>query len=201
MAATKRVTIHMSPDLALRISSTARSYREAEKTWRRLSLESATTSAQKKSIRIEAELRRPTEWPTEDHLAEACLRGRMAQPDLARDWEPLTEEERVALTLPGMWPGSERPGEDFSAAFACTLDYDLVWQARTAAWRISEPWIKVILAEGLGNLRGLSPEQRERRQALGAHVITFGAIVRQGIKKHWPTKGVTLFSEETAKGS
>ncbi|MFC7845349.1 hypothetical protein [Streptomyces sp. NPDC057382] len=199
MAATQRVTVHMSEDLATRISSTARSYRLAEKTWRRLSLLNARDSRERKKIRVEAELRRRTEWPTEDHLVEACVRGRMAQPDLARDWRPLTEEEKAELSLPGMWPGSERPGEDFGTPFACTLDYDLVWRARTAAWRISEPWIEEILRQGLGNLRGLSEEQRDRRAALGAHVLTFGAIVRQGIADHWPTKGV--LQSESRKGS
>jgi len=119
----------------------------------------------------------------------------MAQPDLDRDWPALTEEERAELSLPGMWPGSERPDEDFSEACAYTLDYDLIWRARTAAWRISEPWINEILAQGLGNLRALTEDQRAQRAALGVNVITFGAIVRQGIKRHWPTKGHTLFSK------
>jgi|SRR5690606_30644289 len=195
MAATLRVTIHMSEDLATRITSTARSYRLAEKTWRQLSLASARDPRERKRIRVEAKLRRKSEWPTEDHLVEACLRGRMAQPDLARDWPPLTPEERAELELPGMWPGSERPDEDFGTPLTVTLDYDLVWQARTAAWRISKPWIEEILSRGLGNLRGLTEERRDERAALGAHVLTFGAIVRQGIQEHWPTKSRKAFDQ------
>ncbi|WP_141753961.1 hypothetical protein [Streptomyces subrutilus] len=195
MAATQRVIIHMSESLAVRVSSTARSYRDAEKLWRRISLDRAAGPKERKAVRVQAALRRRTEWPTEDHLVEACLLGRMAEPDLDRDWVPLTEEERAELSLPGMWPGSERPDEDFSTPCAYTLNHDLIWRARTAAWRISEPWINQILAQGLGNLRTLSEERREQRAALGANVLTFGAIVREGISSHWPTKATQLSPE------
>ena len=186
--ATQRFVVHMSRALAGLVISQANSSRSLEAANRRELLDRATNARERKNIRIDIALRRPAEWPTEDHLMGAALRARLAAPDLSREWEPLTDKERVALSLPGMWPGSERPGEDLSSPCAFTVDYDLLWQARLAAWRISEPWINRILAEGLGYLPWLTEAQRARRAELGTNVLTSGAIARQALQHYLPGK-------------
>uniref|UniRef100_UPI003F490DF1 hypothetical protein n=1 Tax=unclassified Streptomyces TaxID=2593676 RepID=UPI003F490DF1 len=131
-------------------------------------------------VRLEMMALRPDNWPGESLLLESAMRRRLALPDLAGPWVPLTERELAIQRLPGRRIGT--PTQKFDRKLAFDLDPHLVLQALTAAYRVSEPVVTALIRENLvGPRPRRSREALARKRALQADIYTLGRIVREAI--------------------
>ncbi|MFB8025965.1 MULTISPECIES: hypothetical protein [unclassified Streptomyces] len=135
--------------------------------------------------RIEARRRRAELWPTIDQYVERAVRQRLAEPDLAGPWTPLTDDEWELATLPNRGFGKNYPGILASRAF--TLPIPLVRELRTAAVRVSEEPLAQMEELGLlYNSLLYDDDERERREELVKLVFSAPRIVRQALERYGP---------------
>lgn len=128
---------------------------------------------------------RPEHWPALEDIVASSLRRRLADEDLAREWDPLTRDELDRLMLCGRWPGPNngirlaQRNYDFPA--------DLVLQLRTAAWRMSERALAELHERRLvGSGKKLTEEQRRVRDELALQLYPPARIVRQALTNYPP---------------
>ncbi|MFH8350233.1 hypothetical protein [Streptomyces sp. NPDC018045] len=138
-----------------------------------------------REARAEAAAQRAEWWPSVTDLVAAAVRRRLAEPDLAGPWAPLSRAERAQLALAGAWPGPH-PGGLVERKYQ--FPSDLAMSLRTAAWRVSEHALAELRARGLvgtGDL-GLSGAQVRTRHELIEKLHPPGRIVRQALTRHGP---------------
>ncbi|WP_346241276.1 hypothetical protein [Streptomyces malaysiensis] len=138
-----------------------------------------------KEARIRIINMRPETWPPLEDIVASSLRRRLADEDLAREWDPLTPDELDRLKLSGRWPGPNngirlvQRNYDFPAALARQL--------RTAAWRMSERALAELHERGLvGSGKKLTEEQRRVRDELALQLYPPARIVRQALTDYPP---------------
>ncbi|MDX2845748.1 hypothetical protein PV377_43725 [Streptomyces ipomoeae] len=131
-------------------------------------------------IRVSALDQRPVLWPRMGLLTETAMRARLALPDLAGPWPPFTAEEAQAQRLSGRRPGS--PNEHFGAKLMLDIAADVVDSARLAAYRVSEPAVRLLQQENLiGPRPARSKQARARKLELQGQIYTVGRIARESI--------------------
>jgi len=134
----------------------------------------------KRDARIEVMGMRAEYWPHLEDVVASALGQRLAEPDMAGPWQPLTETEGAAMRLSGRWPGPDI-GALVQRNYA--LPSDLAEQLRTVSWRMSaEPLDELRRREAFG--RGTDP--RTEAQLIAA-LHSPGRIVRQALGRYGPT--------------
>ncbi|WP_073229336.1 hypothetical protein [Streptomyces sp. NBRC 110465] len=177
------VWLHTSQGDALR--EIARNNARAEAAWiadQRERLNLGPDDPTPEAVRREALALRPGTWPGASHLVEASMRVRLAAPDLAGPWQPLTPDERETQRLAGRRIGT--PNQHFADKIAVDIAPDIIDAARLAAYRVSEPVIAQLRAENLiGPGASRSRAARARRDELQAQIYTLGRIAREAINR------------------
>ncbi|MBU3865556.1 hypothetical protein KN815_16160, partial [Streptomyces sp. 4503] len=101
----------------------------------------------RREARIIVARMRPEEWPSLETVVAQAVEQRLAEPDLAGPWRPLTEVEEEELALSGRWPGPNL-GVSLSQR-NYKLPSELVKRLRTTAWRVSEEPLRELRERGL----------------------------------------------------
>ncbi|MFD8706850.1 hypothetical protein ACFV1W_30320 [Kitasatospora sp. NPDC059648] len=135
-----------------------------------------------RQMRLEIARVRGDYWPTLDALVAGCLRRRLAEDDLAGPWEPLTEEEKLGMSLSGRWPGPNLGVGLTPRSFI--LPSDLFEQLRTASWRVSEKPLAELGDRRLTHRGHLSEQQRAERERLAGLVHSPSRIVRDALDRY-----------------
>lgn len=126
---------------------------------------------------------RPGTWPSIQVRVAVSVRRRLAEPDLAGPWEPLTEAERERMALAGRWPGPQ-PGGGL-AQRNYDMPSELVTALRTASFRVSAGPLDELERLGLvGSGLVLTAPERARRDELAQLIHSPGRIVRQALDRH-----------------
>ncbi|MFD5565568.1 MULTISPECIES: hypothetical protein [Kitasatospora] len=173
--AVKRITLLIPGSTAKALEAHITKAREAEKAWIAAEIENGRD---RKSARREAIELRPSRWPTQDVLVVRAVERRLDREDLAGPWEPLTPKEAGGMRLAGRWPGPDEGNLVAERQFG--LPEALVERLRTASWRVSADWLKLLEEEDLIG-RPLDGHERERRDELAAHLMSPPRIVRQAL--------------------
>ncbi|MFG3229890.1 hypothetical protein ACGF07_34595 [Kitasatospora sp. NPDC048194] len=134
-----------------------------------------------RAIRLELARVAPDWWPSLDVLVSGCVRRRLAEPDLAGPWAPLTEEEAVGLRLSGRWPG---PAVRTPVRRSYLLPSDLIRDLRTASWRVSAPALETFERQGLTYDGHWSASQLAERRRLAEQIHSPSRIVRQALERY-----------------
>jgi hypothetical protein len=171
----QRITVWVTGSIKSRLEAASAKTRVEERAWID---EQVSRGMDLRKARMEALRLRPHLWPGPDALAAAAIRRRLEQEDLAGPWEPLTEDEERRLQLSGRWPGPDVGGLVVERQFG--LPSALLLELRTAAWRVSEPWLQLLEDEGLVNVQ-LNAAERERRDELAAQLMPVPRIVREAL--------------------
>ncbi len=138
-----------------------------------------------REARLELARVRSDWWPTVDALVAGCLRRRLAEPDLAGPWEPLTEEEELGMTLSGRWPG---PAPHTPVRCSYLIPSSLITELRTAAWRVSSAPLAALDSQGLVYDGHWSDSQLAERERLADLIHSPSRIVRQGLERYARTE-------------
>ncbi|MGK4586111.1 hypothetical protein [Kitasatospora sp. HPMI-4] len=176
----KRITVWVTKPIKKGLENHISKARAAEKTWIEKEVEQGRD---RREARMEAARLRPERWPTQDVLVTDAVRRRLEREDLAGpagggEWEPLTKAEQARLRLAGRWPGPDTTGLVAECQFG--LPVDLVERLRTASWRVSQDWLRLLEEEDLIG-RPLDGYERERRDELAANLMSPPHIVRQAL--------------------
>ncbi|MFF1793656.1 hypothetical protein ACFVXQ_05380 [Kitasatospora sp. NPDC058263] len=125
-----------------------------------------------REARLQLALIRPDTWPPLDAVVAGAVRQRLAEPDLAGPWAPLTPEEEGETKLGGRWPG---PAPDMPLVERnYLLPSDLVTALRTASWRVSARPL-ALYSPSLG---------RAERERLADLIHSPGRIIRQALDRY-----------------
>lgn len=125
-----------------------------------------------RAARVQLALVRPDTWPPLDAVVASAVRRRLAEPDLAGPWEPLTTEEEGEMKLSGRWPGPAPEVRLVERNYL--LPSELVKELRTASWRVS--------AAALSQY-GPNLGTAERRR-LAELIHSPGRIIRQALDRY-----------------
>ncbi|MFJ9523256.1 hypothetical protein ACIRPK_34075 [Kitasatospora sp. NPDC101801] len=139
-----------------------------------------------REARLELARVRADWWPPLDVLVAGCLRQRLAEPDLAGPWEPLTEEETLGMTLSGRWPG---PAPRTPVRRSYELPSSLVTELRTASWRMSEPSLLRMDRQGLLYGGHWSDSEAAERERLAQLIYSPARIVREALERYARAEG------------
>lgn len=164
--AVKRITVWVTKPIKIGLENHITKARAAEQAW---IAEEVKKGRDRREVRAEAMGLRPKRWPVQDVLVTNAVRRRLEREDLAGPWEPLTRAEAGRLRLAGRWPGPDMTGLVAERQFG--LPAELVTQLRTASWRVSEEWLRLLEEEDLVG-RPLEDWERERRDELAAHLLS-----------------------------
>ncbi|MFC9233620.1 hypothetical protein ACFTZI_32475 [Streptomyces decoyicus] len=125
-------------------------------------------------------------WPALEELVADAVRLRLAEPDLAGPWRPLSRTEAAELSLSGRWPGASKGISLVERNYS--LPSDLVESLRTASWRVSVKTLRELHRKGLvGSGVKLTEEQKRQRDELAERLHSPGRIVRQALARFGPT--------------
>jgi hypothetical protein len=113
-----------------------------------------------------------------------AVERRLAEPDLAGPWRPLTTAEAEELALSGRWPGPSLGVSMVQRNYK--LPAGLVTRLRTAAWRTSEEPLRALRERGLVGAALLSPAERELRDELAERLYPVPRIVREALARYGP---------------
>ncbi|MGW2255096.1 hypothetical protein ACWCXH_33665 [Kitasatospora sp. NPDC001660] len=141
----------------------------------------------RRDARIRAAAVRAERWPQIAVVVAHALVERLAEPDLAGPWPPLTEAEAARLSLSGGWPGPQSRRTRYVQR-SYDLPAPLVIQLRTAAWRMSEEPLSRLEALGMIGpaTLGLSEAEQAERARLAARLYPPGRIVREALDRYGP---------------
>ncbi|MFC5888758.1 hypothetical protein [Kitasatospora aburaviensis] len=171
----KRITVWVTGPVARGLENHIAKARAAEKAW--IAAE-VMKGRDKRDVRKEALGLRPERWPVQDVLVTRAVERRLGREDLAGPWKPLTPPEETRMRLAGRWPGPDVTGLVAERQFG--LPADLLKRLRTASWRVSEEWLRLLEEEDLIG-RPLDGRERERRDELAAHLMPPPRIVREAL--------------------
>jgi len=141
----------------------------------------------RRQARIIVARMRPTEWPSLEMVVATAIERRLAEPDLAGPWRPLTQAEEEELALSGRWPGPSQ-GLPMSQR-NYKLPSGLVTQLRRAAWRVSEAPMRELYKRGLvGAGLSLTDVQKQLRDDLAARLYPVPRVVREALARYGPAR-------------
>ena len=139
----------------------------------------------KKEARIIVARMRPVEWPGLETVVARAVERRLAEPDLAGPWRPLTMVEEEELALAGRWPGPSLGVTMRQRNYK--LPADLVTRLRTAAWRVSEKPLRELRERGLvGSGLVFSDAEKTMRDELSKQLYPVPRIVREALARYGP---------------
>ncbi|MFF0754352.1 hypothetical protein [Streptomyces sp. NPDC004267] len=181
----ERYSFAIDVEHAKRLTDLRKKQRREMADWVASLVEESNGGISRAEARLRAQELRRELWPTHDQHVEAAVRQRLAEPDLAGPWEPLTGDEEEIVSLAGRGFGKNYPG--FLAKRAYSLPVSLVLELRTAAVRVSEGPLAELEALGLlYNSVTYSFEEFEKRNKLVKQVLSVPRIVRQGLERYGP---------------
>ncbi|MGR7000792.1 hypothetical protein ACU686_26530 [Yinghuangia aomiensis] len=162
---------------AVTLDALARSNRKGREEFIRAQVEAGKAF---RAAKAEARRAAPGRWPTLAAVVADAVAQRLADPDLAGPWAPLTEREQLRMASVGRWPGPDEHEPLSQRNYP--LPTDLFMRLRTASWRVSEEPI-----EELERRRWtIAPAEYRRIAAL---IHSPGRIVRQALDAYGPEYG------------
>lgn len=137
------------------------------------------------AARLTVRRMRPELWPTLSDIVARAIEKRLAEPDLAGPWVPLTLDEEELATLSGRGPGKNYLGHLITRTYE--LPISLVKALRTASVRVSEEPLAKLEELGLTyNSLDFTPEERDQREELIELVLSAPRVVRQALERYGP---------------